>query len=445
MSRHAVIVVDLGYGDGGKGAIVDALTERYNAHTVVRYNGGAQAAHTVVTPSGKVHTFAQWGSGTFHEGVRTYLSEYMLVDPLALMNEELYLRSVGIVDAYERMFIDERAFIVTPFARALNRLREYARGDARHGSCGMGIGETVEDAKKEGAAALRVGDMKNEEVLNDKLMRQRERMHTLGKDIISNILLEGSIRDEWDILSAVSEHAVKNTLSGCVSVRARTNIVGRDWVETLFREDGVVVFEGAQGVLIDQKAGFAPHTTWSDTTTRNAKAILREHNWEGEIVTVGVLRAYGVRHGPGPFVSEERMLTELLPDSHNSWNEWQRDFRVGWFDAVVSRYALRVTNGVDMLALTNLDRIAMLPEWSLAIQYQSGLTTTRDIDTPNIQGESLTKWLLSVKPVLETMKNSGDVSEFISLIERELSVPVVVCGLGPSSDKKEWRQEIIAL
>lgn len=142
----ALVVADLGFGDAGKGSSVDFLVRAYKAHTVVRYNGGAQAGHNVVTQDGRQHVFAQFGSGTFVPGVQTHLSRHMLVNPVSMLDEEEHLCSLSVSDAFHRTTIDEEALIITPFHQAANRLREYARGKDRHGSCGRGIGETMTDA-----------------------------------------------------------------------------------------------------------------------------------------------------------------------------------------------------------------------------------------------------------------------------------------------------------
>src|ERR1700754_2874816 len=137
-----VMVVDLGFGDAGKGGVVDRLCARGPGpvHAVVRFNGGAQAAHNVVTTDGRHHTFAQFGSGTFTPGVRTHLSRFMLVDPLALAAEAAHLAAVGVPDALDRLTADAGAPLTTPYHRAANRARATA---VLHGSCGMGIGETA--------------------------------------------------------------------------------------------------------------------------------------------------------------------------------------------------------------------------------------------------------------------------------------------------------------
>src|ERR1700754_3409097 len=128
-----VIVVDLGFGDAGKGGVVDRLCARGPGavHAVVRFNGGAQAAHNVVTTDARHHTFAQFGSGTFTPGVRTHLSRFMLVDPLALAAEAGHLAGLGVPDALARLTVVREPLLTTLCRRAAGRAREIARGVAR--------------------------------------------------------------------------------------------------------------------------------------------------------------------------------------------------------------------------------------------------------------------------------------------------------------------------
>src|SRR3954449_8277814 len=127
-SPRAILVVDLAYGDCGKGTVVDFLTRHTNAHTVVRFNGGPQAAHNVVTPGGRHHTFSQFGAGTLVPVVRTLLSRFVLIEPYALRNEAAHLAKVGAADALSRLWVDRRCPVIAPPHQAANRLRELARG-----------------------------------------------------------------------------------------------------------------------------------------------------------------------------------------------------------------------------------------------------------------------------------------------------------------------------
>ncbi|HEY5985380.1 MAG TPA: adenylosuccinate synthetase, partial [Streptosporangiaceae bacterium] len=171
-----LIVVDLGYGDAGKGTVVDWLCSRQGApvHSVIRFNGGAQAAHNVVTPDRRHHAFSQFGAGTFTPGVRTHLSRFALVDPLALAAEAQHLAVAGVRDALGRLTADRAALLVTPYHQAANRARELRRAGGRHGSCGMGIGETASYALRYPADAPRAGDCESPRALARKLTALRD-------------------------------------------------------------------------------------------------------------------------------------------------------------------------------------------------------------------------------------------------------------------------------
>ncbi|MCK6548017.1 adenylosuccinate synthetase, partial [Myxococcota bacterium] len=173
---RAHVVVDLGFGDAGKGLVVDHLVRRTGAPLVVRYNGGAQAGHNVVTPDGRHHTFAQLGAGTF-AGAKTWLSRHVIVHPTALVAEARALEEKGVSGPLATVEVSDRARVVTPFHQALNRLRELARGDARHGSCGAGIGECVADALRHPDDVVTAADLRAPPgVLAPKIERVRARL-----------------------------------------------------------------------------------------------------------------------------------------------------------------------------------------------------------------------------------------------------------------------------
>jgi adenylosuccinate synthase len=156
---RAILVVDLAYGDCGKGTIVDFLARHTGTRMVVRFNGGPQAGHNVVTPDGRHHTFSQFGSGTFVPGARTLLSRFMLIEPYALLNETDHLRSLGVPDALDRLLIDGACPVITPCHQAANRLRELARGATAHGTCGLGVGEAVQDSLDHRELTLRASEL----------------------------------------------------------------------------------------------------------------------------------------------------------------------------------------------------------------------------------------------------------------------------------------------
>ncbi|NTW03359.1 MAG: adenylosuccinate synthetase, partial [Oscillochloris sp.] len=255
---HVFLTVDLGFGDAGKGSVVDFLTRTYDAHTVVRYNGGAQAGHRVVTPGpiAQEHVFAQFGAGTL-AGASTHLSRFMILDPLAMLAEEEHLRAIGVADAFANTTIDAQARVINPFARAINRLRELARGNGRHGSCGIGIGETVADALAHPELTLRAGGMADPTVCYTKLRALRKlnmaKLDALRPDLPDSEQVTSELElltdSEWDgwLLDAYAEFA------------SRARVVPSTHLHEILSQSGAVIFEGAQGVLLDEWRGFHPH------------------------------------------------------------------------------------------------------------------------------------------------------------------------------------------
>ena len=396
--RRVSIVVDLGFGDAGKGLLTDFLVRRDGAGLVVRYNGGAQAGHNVVTPEGRHHTFAQFGAGTFVPGVRTFLAHPFVLHPTALLVEGEVLRAQGVEDVFERLRLSERARVITPFHQAMNRLRELARGDARHGSCGVGVGETVQDALDFPEDTVFAGDLKDIPRLTRTLRRIRERKHeelrALSLPDTEPVQRERALFEFEGVIEAWLERAARVVTLGLV---APDTTLGA-WM----RETPATVFEGAQGVLLDEWHGFHPFTTWSRCTAGNALELIADSGVDAEVRRVGVLRSHGVRHGAGPLPTETRELRPLVSE-HNAPNDWQGRVRYGWFDAVLARYALDVMGGVDELALTHVDLLARLRTWKAAASYQGGSLTRLPLSAaPSLEHqERLTRALLEATPTFE--------------------------------------------
>ncbi|MGC1378393.1 MAG: adenylosuccinate synthetase [Anaerolineales bacterium] len=440
---RAYIVVDLGFGDAGKGLLTDFLARHHKAGLVVRYNGGAQAGHNVVAPDGRHHTFSQFGSGTFIPGVKTYLSRHVVIHPGALLVEGDILAGQGVRDAFSRLRLSDQALIITPFHQAANRIREIARGAHRHGSCGVGVGEAVDDALAHPENRVLAGDLTNPTLLRRKLRsvreQEREQIAALCKDSSPGLPLAR----EWEIFE---REDVIDAWIASISRMGGLGLVAPDsLLERWLRETGTVVFEGAQGVLLDADAGFHPFTTWSRCTAANAFELIRELSPGAQVSQIGVMRCYAVRHGPGPLPTETDALAALVSE-HNQRNDWQGAVRYGWFDAVLARYALGLTGRLDALLVTHLDALPRLKTWTYCAGYKAfpafddsdpgrfgGVLT--DFHLPSFpslaQREQFTQALSTATPLLETY--DADEERVIQKIETLLGQPVGMVSRGPGA------------
>ena len=455
MTAKVILIQGLAYGDEGKGSTVDYLTRRENASMVVRFNGGAQAAHNVVTSDGQEHTFSQFGSGTL-AGADTFLSEYMIVNPLYAINEAEHLESLTGCDPFDQLYVDEGALVTTPYHVATNRLKELLRGLAnRHGSCGMGIGETVEDTliPQRHQLVLRVEDLKDTDKLICTLRKLRNHRTQLWEKRAEKLLrtpIGEQVERELTLLRSEPEEYLDRYKDFC----QRAHITNHSTLANALEGDGCVVFEGAQGVLIDQDYGFQPYTTWSRCTWQNADQLLMY--FKGERQYLGVIRSYMTRHGHGPLVTEDASLEHTVHQiDHNKANLWQRGFRCGQFDPIALRYAIGVLGRVDGLVVTHMDTLEKFDcGVQVCEQYQwdtpfvpyagEGLFTTRErrsdhidipLTVPSFERQSRVSYYLDkANPLYNTM--SATSVKFISLVEKRLKVPVVTTSHGPTADDK---------
>jgi len=334
---QAWIVVGMGFGDESKGATTDALCRTLPVDLIVRHGGGGQAAHNVITPDGRHHTFSQFGSGSMaNDTVRTHLSRFMLVDPVSMMNEAMSLPAYNI---WNRTTIDENAIIVTPIHKMINRNREDIRdaiGEGRHGSCGMGIGVAREVEINHPELAMRVKDL---------TLDQEELRHKIYK--------------LYDFFEKELDQVVSNRQACMMQANAwlaQMSLFPKRIIVPSMPSFECSVFEGAQGVMLDEKHGTAPHNTWTNTTFENADKLLDEAG-VGDRTRIGCIRTYYTRHGAGPFPTEREGWLEKFPEPHNGTGRYQGAFRVGEFDWNLFEKAIDIVGGVDLLSVSHLDRI----------------------------------------------------------------------------------------
>ncbi len=346
----ALAIIGAGYGDEGKGLAVDVLAAARPGTIVVRSNGGAQAGHTVVAPDGRRHVFHHVGAGAFADAP-THLSRFFVAHPMMLREELQRLAGLGVRPT---LGIDPRALVTTPFDVLVNQAVEIARGTARHGSTGLGIGETIERNLRP-AFATAVIDLFSPD-LRDRLVAIRRewvpvRLASLGVASLPPELAAAS----------VEEAMIEQFLADADQFLARVALRP----DARLAEAGTVVFEGAQGLLLDQEYGAFPWVTRSHTGVRNMLAIAAEAGIAG-IEAIYMTRAYRTRHGAGPLPGE-RSLGEAfkIADPTNAPNPWQGTLRFAPLDpeilgeAIAHDVALSAASGVSViasLAVTCLDQ-----------------------------------------------------------------------------------------
>lgn len=310
----ATAVIGANYGDEGKGLMVDALSD--SDTLVVRFNGGPQAGHTVVTPDGRRHAFSSVGSGAF-VGAKTLFARETLVNPLFLFYELEKLKDLGV---HARVFFDPRCTVITPVDIAINQYVEQCRGVNKHGSCGHGINETVERSLLP-EFRLTVEDLKLGwlDVINKMVAIRKDyapaRIERLGFDpagfkIEDRLSIEWMNSIEWFRKAALCQY----DYHGIINAKR-------------------VVFEGAQGLGLDQTIGTFPHVTRSNTGVKNIMPLIQESGL-GEVEVVYVTRTYLTRHGAGPLEGEStpEEMGLKVDDPTNVYNKWQDSIRYAPLD-----------------------------------------------------------------------------------------------------------------
>jgi adenylosuccinate synthase len=418
--KRAIITVGLGFGDEGKGATVDFLARRLEADLVVRYCGGSQAGHNVQLPDGRRHTFSQFGAGTLardSDPPRTFLGPNVIIDPLALLSEADHLIELGVHDPFRLLTIHPRSLVATLWHQTINRLRELSRGDAKHGSCGQGIGEARSYWLKYGEDAVFADDLRHIDRLRHKLELQRQRTLLELQDFIDRIDVDALHEfDLWDL----------NTEA--VACKLHEALPEELVIDSSIPVFLTAIFEGAQGVLLDEYRGFHPYTTWNTVTPHHAWELIQAMNVEA-VSVLGITRAYSTRHGEGPFPTFSAELTDRLPDLGNPRNRWQGSLRCGWLDLPLVRYAAAVAGPLDGVVVNHLDQL--LQTDFLVCETYRNLTMSPSAAPQLAWQERLTQELCRAEPVF-----SSATSDHIVRLLSEVA-PVVITSTGPTCEQRE--------
>jgi adenylosuccinate synthase len=377
--KRAFAVIGAGYGDEGKGLMTDFLCSQHldKKPIVVRYNGGAQAGHTVKTPSGQKHVFSHFGSGTLL-GVGTYFAPEFILNPVVFSNEFKditdKMQKNGIKGC--KLGMSKNCRVTTIYDMCLNQAIEMHRNGQRHGSCGLGIFETITRHKEIPLTAEMIDTLSKEEFM-DILVRIKQycikRLESLGIPAPESITLTRKMHDEvfWSL---------------CLDLITYVEINDN------FLEDyDTFIFEGAQGLLLSERHGIMPHLTPSDPGCTNVLDVCKKFNVT-DIELCYTTRVYTTRHGAGPLVGESSwqslgLFEEAFRDETNVTNEFQGSFRYSPLDvesvssAIMGDAAIAASiNPKISLATTCVDQVKAL---QFVVSYLPALNNVNDIVKPS--------------------------------------------------------------
>jgi adenylosuccinate synthase len=457
MARKLFTVTDLGGGDGGKGGVVDKICNLKKAHTVIKV-GGAQGSHGVRTSAGQSFNFSQFGCGTFR-GSKTYVSELMLISPHFLINEGLELKDrFGINNIFDTISVDENALCLTPFHLVTSQLRELDRGDKPKGTVGLGAGEAKVDSEKYPELAIYAKDL-GDDNLTDKLEALKvQKLKDLAEiiDRVSTFCPADKILAEELLVFLNDSTLIEKTVEWFKALKSLVRITDRDYLGGILKKDGTVVVESSHGILTDRYYGFSPHTSQLRTTPEATLKLLNDCDYDGQIIKLGVSRAYQIRHGAGPMVTESsQWLEKILPDSSKDENRYQGKVRIGPLDFVALRYAINVCGGpqfFDGLAISWFDQIKAIGNWQVCSSYQNAVDNNFFIDGEikvcregglkqlDYQNQ-LTQKIFGCKPNITSYdifgKSQKELIDFSSeILQQELQVPLSMISFGPTESDK---------
>ena len=345
------ILVGAQWGDEGKGKIIDVLTEQ--ADVVVRYAGGNNAGHTVFLGP-KKYVLHLVPSGILRKNKLCVIGNGVVVDPIGLVEEITGLQKIGVKVTPKNFVLSETAHVVFPYHRELDAQREVLKGKNKIGTTKRGIGPAYGD--KAARVGLRVNDLVDPVRLKEKLSRRIQENNIVLKSLGAKPLSFKKVFAEYLAAGEFLKPFVQNTV---VLLHGK------------MREQADILFEGAQGTFLDIDHGTYPFVTSSNTTAGGActGSGVPPHRMDR---VVGVMKAYTTRVGEGPLPTENAEISDLL---HGMGREFGattgRARRCGWFDSVATRHATMV-NGIDDLAITNLDGLDTVETIKVCVAYRHG-------------------------------------------------------------------------
>ncbi len=423
----AILILGTQWGDEGKGKVIDMMAE--TAKIVVRYAGGHNAGHTVVV-KGRRYVLHLLPSGVLRPDIVNVLAGGVVVDPWHLVREIEGLAELGItITPGRNLLVSRSAHLILPYHKAQDHAMERLRGKGKIGTTGRGIGPAYQD--RANRTGLRFGDLLDPQHLERRLEAALE---------IKNRFLESL--GEAPIDGRALYEDLRRTAEPLLPAAADTGA----YLRRALVEKRRILFEGAQGLMLDVDLGTYPYVTSSSVGLGGVASAGVPPRALQEVL--GVAKAYSSRVGEGPFPTElsGSLATRLRETGEEYGSTTGRPRRVGWFDAVAVRYAIEAA-GVDQLCLTNLDVLSGMPELKVGVayvirgrRYESYPAGLPGLDEAEVECEDLPGWNADLAGIREFADLPEAARQYVQYLERQLGIPIPMISVGPDREQMIHRE-----
>lgn len=422
-----IVVVGAQWGDEGKGKLIDVFAEK--ADMVVRYQGGANAGHTLVV-NGKKTVLHLVPSGVLRPETTCVIAPGVVIDVFSIRDEIRKLKDSGYLQNPKQLMIADTATIILPYHKALDAAREAALSDGKIGTTGKGIGPAYED--RASRRAVLFGDIFDRETLKAKIeLALREKNFMLENYYkAEGFKVETLLKDLSDVAEELAPYRTKDASL---------------FINKTLKSGKRVLFEGAQGTMLDIMHGTYPFVTSSSTLSANAcvSAGIGPMNIQK---VIGVFKAYATRVGGGPFPTEltDEVGQKIQADGHEFGSTTGRARRCGWLDLVALKYAIRV-NGITNLAMMKLDVLTGHDRIGVCTAYKINGEVITELPTSPYELEKVEpviEWLPGWKEDLTKIKTLSDLprptTNYIDYLGSQLGTPIDVISIGPGREQTLW-------
>lgn len=421
------VVVGAQWGDEGKGKLIDVFAEK--ADMVVRYQGGANAGHTLVV-NGQKTVLHLVPSGILRPDTTCVITAGVVIDVFSILDEIKRLKEAGLLQNPKQLLISDMATIILPYHKALDAAREASLSDEKIGTTGKGIGPAYED--RAARRAILFGD-----IFDSSTLRKKLELALSEKNFV--------LQNFYKLESFSIENLMKDLAKVAEDLEPYRSKDSSLFISKNLKAGKRILFEGAQGTMLDILHGSYPFVTSSSTLASNACASAGVGPGAIQKV-IGVFKAYTTRVGSGPFPTElhDEVGKKIQAEGHEFGSTTGRARRCGWIDLVALKYAIRI-NGITNLAMMKIDVLSGHEKLGVCVAYKLNGEIITDLPSSPYELEKVEpviEWLSGWKEDLTKIKTLSDLprptTNYIDYIGAQLGTPIDVISVGPGREQTLW-------